>query len=35
MARKPWITAEFVTIWCSTIMVSKTLCSHFSGQGSY
>ena len=35
MAHKLWITAGFVTVCCSMSMVSKTLCSHFSGQGSY
>ena len=32
---KPWITAGFVTVCCFIMsMVSKTLCSHFSGKGS-
>ena len=35
MARKPLITAEFITVCCSMSMVSKTSCSHFSAQGSY
>ena len=34
-AHKPWITAGFVTVCCSMSMVSKTLYSHFSSQGSY
>jgi len=34
MAHKPWITAGFVTVCYSMSMVSKTLCSHFFGQGS-
>ena len=28
-------TMEFVTVCCSMRMVGKTLCSHFSSQGSY
>ena len=32
MAHKPWITAEFVIVCCSTSVVSKTFCSHFFGQ---
>ena len=28
-------TMEFVTVCCSMKMVGKTLCSHFSSQGSY
>ena len=35
MAHKPRKTAGFVTVCCSMSMVSKTLCSHFSSQGSY
>ena len=35
MAHKPWRTAGFVTVCCSMTVVSKTLCSHFSSQGSY
>ena len=34
MARKPRMTAGFITA-CCFIMVSKTSCSNFSGQGSY
>ena len=34
-AHKPWITAGFVIVCCSMSILSKTLCSHFSGQGSY
>ena len=32
---QPRKTAGFVTVCCSMSMVSKTLCSHFSSQGSY
>ena len=35
MAHKPQITAGFVTVCCSMSMISTTLCSHFSSQGSY
>ena len=35
LAHQPWIIAGFVTGCHSMSMVSKTQCSHFSGQGSY
>ena len=35
MANKPRITAGFITVFCSMSMISTTLCSHFSSQGSY